>query len=430
MRPLDFNPTDVHSTLLVNRDEECTSLYDDLVRYLERSEPDDQSRTWTIIGDKGIGKTAVTRAVLSKVREEISGKTIIATVDCRERRGWREVLAGLCHELVKELADLQQVNREVVDDSLLTEARLLDELAKLDEATLQTFHQRALGFKSTLKLNAGLSLLAALKAELGLELSIEEKAITNLSGSRAFDEDRLNRAICALCQDVRRAGLGVVIYLDNIDELDHDYHDEEARRRVRRDIEGLLKLDQAPIALVLNMRTYFSQVLPRRMPETIRIGRLEDEILLDIAAKRMEHEESEIREIYQGSEIQQATQELARLAPTPLSFLTWLHFLFRREYLALDKLDEGFSRFIYNHYASLDNAEHRLRRVIELFDRPNAYVDRQRILEACDGSTSLLSKLQYMQVVLPEDFWAPDRYALDPIFQTFHPRLVGSETSA
>ena len=45
------------------------------------------------------------------------------------------------------------------------------------------------------------------------------------------------------------------------------------------------------------------------------------------------------RLLFESNEVQSATRALAGVAPTPLSFLTWFHFLFRREYLAPDKLE-------------------------------------------------------------------------------------------
>lgn len=428
MRPprIDWNPSDVHPSRLVDRDEVRADLRDDLLGFLA-GEDSSASGLWAVIGDKGIGKTILTRAVLDDVRRERSGTAVIATVDCRKRRNWREVLSALCHILVSELRSLQGIKSGSVSPALLAQAQLLEELAKVDKAELKTFHELALSHRAGLKIGLPTELLSALRADLSLEIGIDEKRIQSLSGSRIFDEDRLNRAICALCRDIRDSGLQVVIYLDNVDELDHDYHDESSRARVRKDAEGLLRLAESPVALVVNMRTYFSRVLPRQMPlppwvlDPLPAGEL-----LKILDKRNRQESRAVRDGFGTPQVREAVEDLARLAPTPLAFLTWVHALHRWNCLSLAKLDEGFTRYVRAMYSSIDTRQ--IVRVMETFGTPTAIIPRDRVLAACDGSESQLRKLEDLQVVLPEDFWAPERYTLDPLFQTFHLRIVGSSS--
>lgn len=420
---IEWSPTDAHPSLLVDRDDMRTDLRDDLLGFLAREDPS-VSGLWAVIGDKGSGKTILTRAVLDDVRRERSGTTVIATVDCRKRRTWREVLSQLCGTLVSELHDLDSIKDRAVSPALLAEARLLEELAKLDMAELKTFHELALSHRAGLKVGVPTELLSVLRADLGLEVGLEEKRIRSLSGSRIFDEDRLNRAICALCRDIRDSGLRVVIYLDNVDELDHDYHDESSRARVRKDAEGLLRLAESPVALVVNMRTYFSRVLPRQMPiPPWLLKPLPKGELLTILDRRNRQESRAVRDGFGTPEAREAVDDLARLAPTPLAFLTWVHALHRWNCLALARLDEGFERYVEAMYSSID--KRRIVRVMETFGTPTATIARERVLAACEGSESLLRKLEDLQVVLPEDFWAPELYTLDPMFQTFHLRIVG-----
>lgn len=422
---IDWSPTGAHPSPLVDRDDLRADLRDDLLGFLER-EDSSSSGLWAVIGDKGIGKTIFTRAVLDEVRAERSSTAVIATIDCRRRRTWREVLSQLCWALVNELREIKTIKSEAVHTALLAEAQLLEDLAKLDKAERQTFHERALSYRAGLEAELPTKLLSVLRADLGLELGIEEKRIRSLSGSRIFDEDRLNRAICALCNDIREAGLRVVIYLDNVDELDHEYHDESARIRVRKDAEGLLRLAESPVALVVNMRTYFSRVLPRQMPiPPWRLKPLPASELLAILDKRNRQESRAVRDSFGTLEARQAVIDLARLAPTPLAFLTWVHVLQRWNCLSLAKLEEGFSLYVEAMCSTIE--KRRIVRVMETFDSPTVAVGRERVLAACEGSESLLRKLEDLQVVLPEDFWAPEHYTLDPMFQTLHQRIVGSE---
>jgi Cdc6-like AAA superfamily ATPase len=427
-RPLNFSPVDVHPSLLSNRQDEREELLAAVVAFVERGDTD-ASGIWAVIGDKGIGKTILTRAVLDDVRNRCSGTTVVATVDCRNRRDWRHVLAALCSSLLKELRELQEMkpgNKASSDsDALVTEADLLSELARFDTAELSELHQRALTFKASIKTRLARNLLKSLQTELGLDLEREEKTIDSLKGTRSFDEDRLSRALCALCRDIRAAGLGIVIYLDNVDELEHNYGDKDARDRIRRDVEGVLQLTEAPAALILNMRTYFSRVLPRQMTNPpLRIGPLTKEELLRILDKRLKQEDRATQEGFAQPGEREAAEQLAHLAPTVLAFLKWVHFLYQYRYLTLGKLDEGFSKYVYRSYSTLE--ERQIVRLMEAFDTPTSKIDRARLLQACEGSETLLHKLEDRQVVLPEDFWSPDSYTLDPMFQVFHLRIVGS----
>ncbi|MEM9463118.1 MAG: ATP-binding protein [Myxococcota bacterium] len=425
LRPLDFMPTDVHPSLMVDRTELREELTADILRYLGRRDPR-ASGTWAVTGDKGSGKTILTRAVLEDVREKRSGSTVVVTVDCRERQSWRELLSQLGYGLMTELLELRKIERDVVSESLLAEAQLIDELARLDRAELRILHEHAQSFKAHLKLVAATSeLLSSLRVDLGFDMGVDVRRVKGLSGMRTFDEDRLSRALCGLCQDIRAAGLGVVVYLDNIDELRHEYHDVESRRRIRRDVEGLLRLREAPIALVLNMRTYFSRVLPRQLPTPpLRLGPLPEQDLLGILDKRVRHESPEVQRGFEQPEAREAVERLAKLAPTALAFLTWVHYLYRRDYLALERLEQGFSRYVYSAYSTVD--ENQVRRLMDEFDTPTTSIDRERLLAACEGNEEILHKLEDLQVVLPGDFWSPQTYTLDPLFQTFHLALVGS----
>jgi hypothetical protein len=165
--------------------------------------------------------------------------------------------------------------------------------------------------------------LTALSASFGIELEREEKTIKALTGKIRVDEDELNRAICALCADIRKANLRVVAYLDNIDELDHRYNTPQQREAVQHDVEGVLKLCRAPIALVLNMRTYFSSILRREAGDTRPLQRLQAQDLWGVLRRRMDPEPPHILAAYQQETCQKAIETLVQRSPTPLALLVF-----------------------------------------------------------------------------------------------------------
>src|SRR5690606_29416819 len=110
--------------------------------------------------------------------------------------------------------------------------------------------------------------------------------------SITIDGPRLREALVRLLADIHtHARLRVVLYLDNIEELDHEaMRDEVTRERVRGEIEALLELSEAPLGLVLNMRTYYASVLDRRISRRRTLGRLSEAEHLEIFERRVARE--------------------------------------------------------------------------------------------------------------------------------------------
>ncbi|MCC6558341.1 MAG: hypothetical protein IT372_35820 [Polyangiaceae bacterium] len=113
-----------------------------------------------------------------------------------------------------------------------------------------------------------------------------------------------------------------MLYIDNMDELRHHYRTDEERQKARRDTEVLLMLRDAPVVLVLNMRTYYSGILPREIANRRVLRPLREAELLLILEKRLEAERHEVRMAIQAGPVKEATRRLAAIAPTPLAFLT------------------------------------------------------------------------------------------------------------
>jgi Cdc6-like AAA superfamily ATPase len=199
-----FDPADWNPWLLVNRETERDRLYASLSAWLRESFDDSRrGRTWVVVGEKGGGKSILTRAVLNDLKAELSGSTLVLTVDCRSARSWREVLGAVAAELVRDIGSLIEA-RQTLPDGVLDAARIASTLAAMDGVKLKETHERIIQFKTAAKL--GGKFLRLLKAEVDVSLERSERDISTLQGEITIDEHRLARMIVALLHDLRVAG--------------------------------------------------------------------------------------------------------------------------------------------------------------------------------------------------------------------------------
>lgn len=411
----NLNPTDINPLQMVDRETLRDEMVARLSGFLALPSPR-EGYNLTLLGDKGMGKSILTRAVLNEVRVRHATNTVVLIVDCRTQRSWQATLRALGSELVAALSAARR-DRLRISDAAFDAARLASELARFDQGELKSAHERTLQFKQALRLNTPQTMAEYLRAELNIDISRDEKTVRSMLGSVRIDEARVSTMMIALMRDLVDEGLKLVLYLDNVDELDHRYLTQAAREGVRRDVEGLLRLVEAPIALVLNMRTYFSGVMGRRMDERCFVDRLDEALLIEMLARRLEREPKEARQEIEQRESQEGVRELARLSSTPLAFLTWFKYLFERGALPLSRQEAAMRDRLRTHYASLYAPL--IERIVAAFPTPDAALSREDLLNIA-GSDSALNRLSEQQVVLPDDFWSAERFRLDPEFQLFH----------
>ena len=421
-----FDPSDVDPLLLYNRDEDQRWLTDRLNRYLETERRTDNRLALCLIGEKGVGKSILTRRVLRDLRERFSGSTLFLHADCRRLRGRREVYAAVAQLVVDELLSLRSVG-VTVPDALLANAQVLAALTNFTDARLSVVHEHLQQFRVATELKSGGHLLKYLDGNFGISLVRELKSIQNLTGSVQFDEHRLCRMLAAFFRDLRELHLNVVLYLDNIDELRHEYADATARERVRIDAEGILALSEAPIGLLLNMRTYYRGVLPREISDLRNLRRLSGTDLENIARLRLERhlasrsksEQEDARRWLDLPETKSVIAKLAAMARTPLAFLKWFKFLAEEEALTSDSLATGFDRYLETYYSTLPRQT--LRDVAHAFALLDTPVSRDAIAAACNKNEAVVALLQDRQAILPRDFWSPTEFSLDPELHFLHP---------
>lgn len=429
-----FDPTEAAPRLLINREDELKWLRTRLLDYLRRTEDKAYTgRPLALIGEKGVGKTILAAAVLDSLKHEpnIGKHTLFLRVDCRRARSGRDVLTEIAQGLVESLAVEQKLDAKSPLAGLLDAARILRTLCNFVDAELKTVHEHLLQYKAALGLKGDRKLLGSLAVDFGISLERSEKHLTTLEGKLRFDDRRLARALGALFADIRGQGLHVVLHLDNIDELRHEgYQDEAVRGQTRHDVETVLSLIDAPIALLLCMRTYFAGSLPREVKQTKKLGQLASEHLQALLRPRLEStlspdELQALLTVLSGSALQADFHRLAAMSRTPLSYLTWLQ---ARMDDPRSTLDACLRSYLRTHYASLPEAT--LERVVRAFSQPEQPVSAAQLLAACADNQAVYSQLLDRQVVLPLDYWHPTEFTLDPELDFLFWLIKGQEAAA
>lgn len=406
----NLSPASVDPEELVNREGDGKWLRSGLEAWLGAADPR-PGGAFCILGEKGIGKSILTRQVISQLREVHSGTTLFLCVDCRPLRTQRDVYREAATQLVAELQ-----LRQKVSDALVAEAQAFDTLTRFDEVSLKHAHEHLVQYSAGLNLGVGASLFKWLEGKLGVSLNRSKKTIENLEGSITVDGPRLYEAFVRLVDDIHQNGeLRVVLYLDNIEELNHEaLRRDDAREAVRVDVEALLHLSEAPLALVLNMRNYYSSVLTRRISKRRKLRSLPASEQLEIFNNRLKRERDEDRKLIQESEAAQAAlKQLAELARTPLAFLTWAEFILEEGLCEEQDMANALLRRLETHYSTVATF---IPRVVALFASAEVGVDADAIQAACGRSDSAFRQLIDNQVILPINYWDPREFRLDPEF--------------
>jgi hypothetical protein len=400
--------------LLVDRAQEIRWLEQRIATYLLDRSPD-RGGVIAVLGAKGVGKSIVTRRVLAALRRQHGHITVFVTVDCRRQLSQRRVLRQLADVLHEELARMRdhgtgKVSREIVDT-----AAVVKTLAGYTQVKLSTLHENLAVFKKAADLKIGGKLLDFLNAEFNIAISREQRDRQAIEGEIQLDDTTLREALIRMLHDVRAQdpNLDVVIYLDNIDELDHDAcYDDAKREHIRAETLGLLDLCRAPAGLVLNMRTYYASTLLREVDDILNLGPLAPDDMQEMLQVRLADERDEIRRALESDDWKATIEELCRAASTPFVFLRWLKFLAEWDKHGTGPIAKRLVGYSDHYLANISKEV--LECVAKVFTPPTRTARREELLSACDGREAVLSQLIHAQAILPRDFWEPNEFTLDP----------------
>jgi hypothetical protein len=423
-----FKPADVYPAQLINRQDIRKRLHHQIGSWVEGAASPQTveihggrpgGHVWVIKGEKGVGKSILTRAVLQDLRASHSGQSLILEVNCRDARSWRSVMRRLWEGLVKELSSIKEARTELPKGSLEA-AKTANELVRHDDVKVTTIHEALNSIRKFTKFQAESRFLDYLGTAISRDVEERDTSTRRSEGTVFLDDERVTEMFIELAHDLYEAQIPIIMYLDNVDELDHDYQNETSRDRVRREVLGLLQLSRAPVALVLNVRSYFAGILPRDIPAPEDLDSLspaDHAALLDL---RLDSESHDVKE-YANSEKQVRARELlCALAPTPYCLLEVVQFLLQRRQLDLDDLQLALARYVQARFTSVHAEE--LENVLSCFrNDPKREVRHRELRQALSSDESeqaeFLAQICDHQVVLPVDFWNPKRFTLDPLLQ-------------
>lgn len=410
-----FNAFETDPGLFLNRDAEREWLSKSILAWLGRTDEDGR-QSWCVHGPKGSGKTIFARKVLGDVKGA-AGKhlasTLFVEVDCRRRNSSREVYKHIAYECVRALDELKSA-RAKVPEALLDMGRAFRAIASLEgNVEAQIARETLVRFQASLGGKTSSALSKALEGTFGLTFEASQKTTQSMKASIRFDDAGLCQMLNAYFRDLRSAGYRVLLFVDNIDELQHEYDTDEVRRRVRVQADWVLELAEAPIGMLVCMRSYFSTIA--RTTHKRVLAPLKGNHLVGILEKRVTREESELKKRFEEPAVKSMKSWLAEKAPTPLAYLQWFQNLAEREAWEIDARKAAIEEVIRSEYANVpfDLIEC----IVRLYDRVDSEVVREKILAACNQNESEFAVLQDRQVILPNDFWSPTRFTLDPFLQ-------------
>lgn len=416
-----FNPSAVDPALLYNRQDELAWLVDPISTYLRDGDRDTRrSLSFCVTGEKGVGKTILTKAALQKVRHDFSDRAIIVEADCRLLHTAKDVIDALARSVVYQLDEYRRDFPKEVPNELMDTAQILNNLTRFDEVELKEVHQHVLQFKTAASLKGDHVFLKALKLDFNIDITRSSSVSRDLTGKVRLDELRLCKLLAALFEEIRRAGIDVVVYIDNMDEIHHDYLKEGEREKARYETTTLLRLSEAPVIFIVAMRTYYLGILPREMTNRCNLRRLSEQALHGILQKRLEQMQPEARKAMTDPSVKKTVAQLAKGAPTPLAFLTWFKVLFEADALSDETLDKGVTQFLESYYSTLPADV--WRKIVAKFKDREVALTRDDLLAACGGNEALFRQVVDRQGVLPKNFWDQNTYyTLDPELHLLHP---------
>ncbi len=420
-----LRPSHADPMLMVDRQREVRWLTQRLTAYLVDRSPN-KGGVITILGAKGVGKSIVTRHVLDRLRRNYGTSTAFVSVDCRRQLTQRKVLRQIADALHQELARMVEHRAKGITQELVDTAAVVKTLAGYTRAKLSTLHENLAVFRNASNLRIGGKLLGFLSTEFNIAITREQRDRQAIEGEIQIDDISLREALIQLLHDLRAQDeqLDVVLYLDNIDELDHDACYNEAKREfIRAETLGLLDLCRAPVGLVLNMRTYYASTLLREVDDILKLDSLEPLHLRQMLEHRLQEESQANRLALDDTEWLGTIDELSRVATTPLVFLRWLKYLTEWSEESPGSIRDRLVGYAGNYLANISSDT--LERVAAIFDPPTRTVSREELLAACKGRDAVLSQLIHAQAVLPRDFWEPNEFTLDPELHYLLPEAEG-----
>lgn len=423
-----IDPVSVDPKLLVNREYERRKLYElvsDSIRNNVRS------ARFQVSGDRGSGKSILSRAVLADLSRDFGSKIVPLAIDSRSLR-YRSFLDLVARQLSSLL--LERARSEGRSELLLPFAQLglLAYKNKLSRNELVSVNQQY-----GLTLGAGTSkftdLLASLEAKFSWQRARTETS--SFGEETTVTDELLESAISAVLTILVREKLPwfVVMFYDDLDQALPSGDEVSLEAMFRRVIE------LAPCIAILHIRTEaLIENLTRECNEVVELEPVTPDVLMLILQQRRMSAVAEIRAEL-DKQITDFDHEqfrrLAEVAPSTLVFLRWVQALLREaKQLPLPpdwSSDARLARLARANYpyAGDQSDLDALARAVDRCSRSGSrYVRRDDLLSDALGeerlSMDLIERLERAQMILPRFRFQPSgEVLLQPMYELLRPSV-------
>lgn len=316
------NPNTTEPEYLVDRDDEqhmMLAIFEDyLNQWKTQHSTGLRDARILVTGDRGVGKSILTRAVLKSLGDRNPKTVVPIYVDSRNLR-LRQSLVQMAKDLVGRLRPLATGHREEV----LPLLDQLELLTKGDRVSQAKVNEIATKYGS--KAKAGIDAVVKLGSEFTWEQTRHVGTTTGVEAD--VTEDLLRSALTALLGFMaeQRYPWMVVVFYDNLDQMLADHGDDDVLAVFRRTLEI------GPCLAIVHIRTEaFVDDLGREITEKFEVGPLGLGELIEVLERRLMFAPPEVKKALAQPANREALNRLASCTGNVLTFLRWTLAMLRR----------------------------------------------------------------------------------------------------
>ena len=312
--PAWIQPLSTDPKYLINRNDERRKLLARLTDYLETEVA---SARILITGDRGVGKSILTRAILTEFAHQ-NQQNVIAIILNARGVGYRKFLQEFARELASNVRPHAQRWKTPYVDVWLDELLLLANANQITASQLEGIN-RKYGVDASLS-TPGFS---PLLFQIGTKFVWDESRSTATSVQRTLvvTDDLVHDAIREMLVRLQKMDdpLTIAVFYDDLDQAFESREDSV----IEGNIQQILELQ--PCLAIAHIRTEAMYPNIRRViDKEFVIQSLPPSELLEMLKHRSTSiKKSDAREALKGSAVWTAFQQLAEVSENPLAFLRW-----------------------------------------------------------------------------------------------------------
>jgi hypothetical protein len=415
VRPTSVDPGD-----LVNRDTEREKLLGILEDYrataMETGTASAREARLLISGERGVGKSILTRRVLADFKARHPDQVVAATIDARSLQ-YRAVLSEIASALVTQVRPQAESHRK----ELLP---LLDYVELLATRS-QVQDSQTASIQTKYGVSAGLGTEALVKLTSLFTWERTRQVAATTQATLTVTDSLLHTAIDLLLGELARSPWFVVIFYDDLDQALTGTDSDEILSLFRR------VLELRPCIALVHVRTECCvENLNREVTENVEIRGLQAVELAELLRRRLETAPREVKEALGPQANWRAIDQLAELTTNPLVFLRWILGLLRTQDLptAQGWGTEPALHSLISTAAPVQGFDPKLvARLVAVIDKLGRWFTREALLAAAsskDLSAHDIEDLEKLGLLVPRYRFRPQgELYLEPVFDLLRPSV-------